>query len=157
STAELSARAPPTTSACNVRFGVLSRSPEAWDRAISGVERSESATLKMTSIKVLRLLEDSDYDLRLELVAGRAGLDRQISSSRIQKPGLALVGLAEHLHSEPVQVFGNTEISYLRTPPQSHQREVLNRLFQSHSELAWVVVTKNLAIPAPLVEACERS
>src|SRR3979411_2607539 len=82
STSELSSGAPPMTSACNVRFHVLSRSPEAWDKAITGVEGSRSAALKMTSIKVLRLLEDSDYDLRLELVDDRAGIDRKISSSR---------------------------------------------------------------------------
>jgi HPr kinase/phosphorylase len=64
----------------------------------------------MTSIKISRLLEDSDYDLRLQLVVGEKGLDKRISSSRIQKPGLALTGFTEHLHPERVQVFGNTEI-----------------------------------------------
>ena len=117
----------------------------------------QTAALTMNSIKVVRLLEDSDYDLRLELVAGRAGLDRRITSSRIQKPGLALTGFTEHLHSERVQVFGNTEISYLRTLPESRQREVLNYLFQSHSALACIVVTKNLEIPPALMEACERA
>ncbi|HZN95182.1 MAG TPA: HPr kinase/phosphorylase, partial [Myxococcales bacterium] len=62
----------------------------------------------MTSIKISRLLEDSDYDLQLTLVAGKGGLNRIISSSRIQKPGLALTGFTEHLHPERVQVFGNT-------------------------------------------------
>src|SRR6266852_3201421 len=142
------------TSACNVRFHVLSRSLEAWDKAITGVEGSRSAALKMTSIKVLRLLEDSDYDLRLELVAGRAGLDRKISSSRIQKPGLALTGFTEHLHAERVQVFGNTEVSYLLTMPLLRQHEVLEQLFSN--ELACIVVTKNLDIPPSLLEACEK-
>src|SRR5258708_19345122 len=145
------------TSACNVRFHVLSRSLEAWDKAITGVEGSRSAALKMTSIKVLRLLEDSDEDLRRELVAGRAGLDRKISSARIQKPGLALTGFTEHLHSERVQVFGNTEISYLRTLPESRQREVLNHLLQSQYVLACVLVTKNLDVPPPFVEPCDRA
>src|SRR5229473_8344892 len=98
----------------------------------------------MSSIKIARLLESSDYDLDLVLVTGKEGLDRKISSSRIQKPGLALTGFTEHLHPERVQVFGNTEISYLRTLPESRQREVLNHLFQSQYELACVVVTKNL-------------
>ena len=48
-----------------------------------------------TSIKISRLLEDSDYDLRLTLVAGKNGLNRIISSSRIQKPGLALTGCGQ--------------------------------------------------------------
>jgi HPr kinase/phosphorylase len=86
------------------------------------------------------------------LVTGREGLSRKITSSRIQKPGLALTGFLEHLHPERVQVFGNTEISYLRTLPEAQQREVLGKLL--HKDLACVVVTKNLDIPAALLEAC---
>jgi HPr kinase/phosphorylase len=109
----------------------------------------------MTSIKISRLLEDSDYDLRLQLVVGEKGLDKRISSSRIQKPGLALTGFTEHLHPERVQVFGNTEISYLETLPESRQRDVLATLLRS--ELACMVVTKNLEIPQTLIDACERA
>src|SRR5688572_11809585 len=111
--------------------------------------------LPMTSIKISRLLEDSDYDLRLRLVAGKDGLDRIITSSRIQKPGLALTGFTEHLHPERVQVFGNTEISYLRTLPEDEQRQVLRKLFDS--ELACLVVTKDLELPPPLLEACDQA
>ena len=109
----------------------------------------------MTSIKVARLLDDSDYDLRLSLMAGQEGLQRIISSSRIQKPGLALAGFTEHLHPERVQVFGNTEISYLRTLSADEQVKALGKLFDS--ELACVVVTKSLDIPRALVDACSQS
>src|SRR5215468_8029285 len=105
----------------------------------------------MTSIKISRVLEDSDYDLRLQLITGDRGLDKRISSSRIQKPGLALTGFTEHLHPERVQVFGNTEISYLETLDEATQREALKKL--SDSDLACVVVTKDLPIPRSLVDA----
>jgi HPr kinase/phosphorylase len=113
------------------------------------------ATPTAPTIPISRLLEDQQYDLKLELVAGREGLDRRISSSRIQKPGLALTGFTEHLHPERVQVFGNTEISYLRTLSDDEQEEVLNKVFGSH--LACVVVTKGLDIPQRLLEGCERT
>jgi len=109
----------------------------------------------MTSIKISRLLEDSDYELRLTLVAGKNGLGRIITSPRIQKPGLALTGFTEHLHPERVQVFGNTEISYLRTLSEEEQRKVLRKLFDS--DLACIVVTKDLEIPAALMEACDQA
>ncbi len=114
-----------------------------------------SHALAMTFIKVSRLLEDSAYHLTLRLVAGAAGLDRKVSSSRIQKPGLALTGFVEHLHPERVQVFGNTEVSYLRTLSEARQHEVLSRLFAE--ELACVVVTKDLELPPALVEECEKA
>jgi HPr kinase/phosphorylase len=107
------------------------------------------------SLRISALLEDRDYDLQLTLLAGERGLGRTLNSPRIQKPGLALAGFTEHLHPHRVQVFGNTEISYLRTLSEERQREVLQRLFIE--ELACVVVTKNLDPPRVLVEACEAS
>lgn len=110
---------------------------------------------QMGAIKISRLLDDEDYDLQLQLVAGNEGLHRRISSSRIQKPGLALAGFTEHLHPERVQVFGNTEISYLTTLPEEQQRQSLAHLFGE--ELACVVVTKDLDIPKSLVDACNEA
>src|SRR4051794_14058710 len=112
-------------------------------------------TAALPSIEISQLLEANNVDLRLELVAGKDGLSRKITSSRIQKPGLALTGFTEHLHSERVQVFGNTEVSYLRTLPEERQREVLRKLFSS--SLACVVVTKNLEIPPSLLDACDHA
>lgn len=108
--------------------------------------------MAMSTLKVSRLLDDSDSELQLSLVAGADGLDRVISSPRIQKPGLALAGFTEHLHEERVQVFGNTEVSYLGTLEVARQREVLDKLFTNN--LACVVVTKNLDIPPALIESC---
>src|SRR5687767_15746535 len=109
----------------------------------------------MGSIKISHLLEDQDYGLHLTLLTGEEGLGRTISSSRSQKPGLALTGFTEHLHPERVQVFGNTELSYLRTLTEEQQREVLKKLFDS--ELACVIVTKDLEVPTALIEGCEKA
>ncbi|HET9452329.1 MAG TPA: HPr(Ser) kinase/phosphatase [Aggregicoccus sp.] len=109
----------------------------------------------MPSLRIARLLEDRDYDLQLTLVAGERGLHKLITSTRIQKPGLALTGFTEHLHPQRVQVFGNTEISYLRTLPEARQHEVLGNLFSG--DLACVVVTKDLELPPVLVAACEQA
>src|SRR3954467_14403095 len=78
----------------------------------------------MDAIKVETLLKDQEFDLRLELLAGEAGLDRKVVSSRIQKPGLALSGFTEHIHKDRLQVFGNTEMSYLATlrPEEARSR-----------------------------------
>jgi len=108
------------------------------------------------SVKVRQLLQDSaGYDLRLTLVAGEAGLDRKISSDRIQKPGLALTGFVAHIHPERVQVFGNTEMSYLYTLPPERQREMISQLFTA--PLACLVVTKDLEVPPLLSEYAERA
>ena len=50
----------------------------------------------MDATRVGALLDDRKFDLRLTLVAGKKGLSRKISSSRIQKPGLVLAGFMEY-------------------------------------------------------------
>jgi HPr kinase/phosphorylase len=107
----------------------------------------------MQSVRIGALLEDNGFDLRVELVAGAAGLERKITSSRVQKPGLALAGFLGHLHRERLQVFGNTELSYLATLPADRQREVVTALFTS--EIAGLCVTKNLDVPPVLLEQAE--
>ena len=66
------------------------------------------------SLSIQDLLDDNEYGLGLSLLAGKQGLSNRVSSSRIQKPGLALAGYTEHLHPDRMQVLGNTEISYLK-------------------------------------------
>ena len=101
----------------------------------------------MEAIRVGALLDDNRFDLRLSLVAGRQGLSRRISSSRIQKPGLVLAGFTEYLHKERVQVFGNTEMSYLATLAA---RPGASRCSGASSaqDVACLVVTKGLEVPA---------
>ena len=99
----------------------------------------------MDATRVGALLDDRKFDLRLTLVAGKKGLSRKISSSRIQKPGLVLAGFTEYLHKERLQVFGNTEMSYLATLGKERARDVLRAFFAT--EIACLVVTKGLPIP----------
>ncbi len=107
----------------------------------------------MDAIRVGALLDDTQFDLRLSLVAGKQGLSRRISSSRIQKPGLVLAGFTEYLHKERVQVFGNTEMSYLKTLPRERKVEVLRAFFAQ--DVACLVVTKDLEVPPEVVAAAD--
>src|SRR5207253_9709028 len=91
-----------------------------------------------------QLIKDQDFDLRLELLAVESGIDRRIVSSRIQKPGLALSGFTEHIHKDRLQVFGNTEISYLATLKHDEAMKRVRGLFQV--PIACLVVPKNLSV-----------
>lgn len=106
---------------------------------------------QVDSISVEDLLDDSTFDLRLELVTGEGGLSRRIVSSRIQKPGLALAGFTGHIHPERLAVFGHTEMSFLATLTAEQQQRVCDELCAL--SLSCLVVTKNLEIPHVLVEA----
>jgi len=97
---------------------------------------------------VRELLQHAGEDLALRLVAGRAGLDRTIHLSRVQRPGLALTGFTGYLRYGRVQIIGSSEVSYLRTLPRRQRASILARL--ARSRVSCFVVTKGLPPPAEL-------
>ena len=107
------------------------------------------------SLSVRELLTDDGRHLELELIAGGAGLDREISFHRIQKPGLAMTGYVEFVRGGRVQVLGESEIRFLESRSSDERREVLARLCSL--PIPCVAVTKALAIPAELVEVSEEN
>ncbi|HSB20776.1 MAG TPA: HPr(Ser) kinase/phosphatase [Anaeromyxobacteraceae bacterium] len=107
----------------------------------------------MEATRVGALLEDRKFDLRLNLVCGKRGLSRKIASTRIQKPGLALAGFTDYLHKERLQIFGNTEMSYLGRLPRERAVEVLTNFFAQ--QVACLVITKGIDVPPELSAAAE--
>ena len=109
----------------------------------------------MDAIRVGALLDDKTFDLRLTLAAGKQGLSRRISSTRIQKPGLVLAGFTEYLHRERVQVFGNTEMSFLRTLPAPQATEMLRGFLTQ--DVSCLVITKGIEPTPELLAAADEA
>jgi len=108
----------------------------------------------VTPALTVRSLLEEGASLHLTLVAGEAGLGRQITIHRIQKPGLALAGYVLQVHPERVQVLGATEISYLETLSDEAARKSVQAFFSLNP--ACVVVTKGLEANALLRESADR-
>jgi HPr kinase/phosphorylase len=100
------------------------------------------------AIAVRQLLEPQADSLQLRLVAGRAGLGRQIQLSRVQRPGLALTGYTDYIRYGRVQIIGGSEIGYLRTLPPRRRAAVLAKL--ARCRISCFVVTKGLTPPREL-------
>ncbi len=94
-------------------------------------------------------------DLQLRLLAGAGGVSRVLSNPRIQKPGLALTGFTEFVHKDRVQILGSTELAYLESL-SDEKRDAACRSFTS-CEVAVVICTKGMEVPAALVRACDES
>jgi HPr kinase/phosphorylase len=103
-----------------------------------------------TAITVGELLERPE--LEVTVVAGQAGVDRPVTVPRIQKPGLALTGWHEQLHSRRVLVLGGTEIEYLRDHEPARELGITTLMA---SDPACIVVCRGLTPPEELVEAAE--
>src|SRR5215471_15340066 len=104
----------------------------------------------MISIQVADLLHDNEYNLNVELVAGRKGLIKKITIPRIQKPGLALTGDTSNLHSGRLQILGKSEISYLSGLPAKKLRTVVEKICKI--DLAAMVITRGNTVPEVLIE-----
>lgn len=116
-------------------------------KVISGQETHP----KMT---VLQFLEAFPR-LRMEVLAGREGLSKLISSPRIQKPGLALAGVPEFVHAERIQILGSTEISFLERQTSEFRRAALSHIYDQ--EVSCFLITKGLTPPPEVLELAEET
>lgn len=107
------------------------------------------------NLAIEELLKDEEYGLGLHLIAGAKGLSNRILSSRLQKPGLALTGYTEHIHSDRVQILGNTEISYLRSIDETQAVNHIDKLCSF--PICCFIITKGLEAPGFLKTAVEKA
>jgi HPr kinase/phosphorylase len=100
------------------------------------------------------LRDDVDFELELELVAGAAGLRREIDHVRTQRPGLALTGFTASLQPGRMQVVGATEVAYLASLESAARQQAVEYL--GSVDIPCLVVTCGSFPTAELVSLCER-
>jgi len=102
-------------------------------------EREAEGFPSRPSITVRALLADPGLGLDLSCISGAAGLDRVVAHARIQKSGLALVGHFHGIVSSRIQIFGQTELSFLHRLSPAERTEKLRGFFSLN--LCCVVLT----------------
>jgi HPr kinase/phosphorylase len=108
------------------------------------------------SITVGDLIAQAPPRLALRVLAGSGGLaSRRITSSRIQKLGLALSGFTHYIHAGRIQIIGQSEVLFLGQLAPDRRREAIDNL--SLETISCVLVTKEQSPPVEFVEAAERA
>ena len=92
--------------------------------------------------------------LSIELLSGKAGIGRTISSPHIQKTGLALAGFHEYLQPARILVFGESEVRYLESLDAATRFEVIGAVF-GH-DIPCVMITGGWDPPVEVLVASER-
>ncbi len=100
-------------------------------------------------LTVGRLVDRLRDVLALEPLATN-GLDREIVSANVSSPGLVLAGYVERFPARRLQVFGETEISYLLSKSEPERREILGTFFGF--PIPAVFLTKGQQPPAEMLE-----
>ena len=110
--------------------------------------------MSVTVATLLRDLADSRA-LPLELLAGRAGLERRITIPQPQKTGLALSGFDAYLHRGRVLVFGESEVRYVESLAPADRTTALARVF-GH-DLPCVLITGGFSPVPEIVAAADHA
>jgi len=110
---------------------------------------SPDETNEEPKISVADFVKNAPAELDVEILARENGLrQKQIISSRIQKPGLALAGFSHYVHAGRIQIAGQSEIFYLVQLESERRIEALNNI--DLDKISCVLVTKNLQPQAEL-------
>jgi len=93
--------------------------------------------------------------LELDVLAGAAGLDREITLPYIQKTGLALGGFDEYLRTGRVLILGESEVRFLERMAPLERVRNLRSLFTR--DFPCVMITMGLDGPSELADEAERA
>jgi len=106
-------------------------------------------------ISVGTLLNERQDEWHLELIGGASGLEKRlVTTSDINRPGMALTGYTGVFLRERIQIVGSTELSYLSTLPDSSANKAITKVL----ELAppCFVVCKGLELPPLWTKLADR-
>ena len=104
-------------------------------------------------VYVSELLTDKASGLNLQVIAGKEGLANRIHFPKIQKPGLALTGFTQYVRSGRVQIFGESELAFLKTLDQNRREEVLRQLYSI--DIACSIVCRGQQPPPEMIRESE--
>ena len=102
-----------------------------------------------------RLFELLGEKLSLVAVNGITGHDSLIESPDVSRPGMALTGFMNKFLYERIQIFGETEITYLDSLSESAQQSAIENIFQFPIRCS--IVTKNMVPPPMLAELSRKN
>jgi HPr kinase/phosphorylase len=114
----------------------------------------QSHPVQQSPVSAGQFLEVGRERLDMELVAGKAGLDRVILEPVPNRPGLALSGFYRHFAWKRIQVVGMAEYDYLLAMPDALRAQRLEEVFAL--KIPCMVFTRGRRIFADVVRLAER-
>lgn len=97
--------------------------------------------LRKEAITARYFYEHMKDRFKLRIMAGEKGLDRRMTDKNLHRPGLALAGYVALFTHHRLQVFGNTEIYYLRSLEMSERIKAVEKI--AKFQIPCVVVTSD--------------
>ncbi|WP_407312972.1 HPr(Ser) kinase/phosphatase [Desulfosporosinus sp. SB140] len=100
-------------------------------------------------LTVGQLVEEFDF----RIIAGRTGLNKEITDYSLKRPSAELVGYLTYLTPKRIQVYGRTELGLFNQLEPELRYENLARVMIS--EVPCLIVTRGLPIPPEFIQLAE--
>ena len=94
-----------------------------------------------SSITIKQVIEA----LKLEVIAGHLGIDREVKNPSLSKPGLELAGMFDFYEHDRIQIIGSKEGTFFHWLNESDQNIRVRMLFEKQPPA--FVFSKNVVIP----------
>jgi HPr kinase/phosphorylase len=104
-------------------------------------------------LDVAELTKTWGQELRLELIAGRDGLKREVIINTVQEPGPKLIDPKTKHKPGAIQILSTKSISNFNKLPDSTKQQVLRALFSI--EIPCLIAQRGLLPSVELMKACE--
>lgn len=107
--------------------------------------------LRKESITVSDLLNSP---AKLEPLTGDVGLNNEITSKNLYRPQFALSGFVELFNYKQVQVFGNTELFYLKGLENNKRKKAIKTVLEF--DIPCIILTNNHVLEPDLLKLAEK-
>ena len=109
--------------------------------------------IQKESITVHHFYETTKDRFHLKLLAGEGGFENRITDKSLHRPGLALAGYVGLFTYHRIQIFGNTEVFYLRSLPIEERVHAFSRL--ASFAVPCIIVTTANGLDKELLDICD--
>jgi HPr kinase/phosphorylase len=105
------------------------------------IKIDQNSIKRKENISVGFLYENAKNICKLKLLSDNNDFEKKIYDQNLHRPGLALTGFVELFSYARVQVFGHTEMRYLRKLSDENKNESLDRIFKFN--IPCIILTDN--------------
>lgn len=110
---------------------------------------------RITSLKVGAFVERHAESLKMVSLNGELGYDKDIYEPSVNRPGLALSGFVDYFACERVQVFGNSEFSYLEKTPLDERKTKFQDIIDIGFPCA--VIARGGSVPQDIINVASKN
>lgn len=107
--------------------------------------------MNKTIVTVQTLIDNMPY---IQVVSGEEFLGREISGSDLSRPAIELTGYFDFYPKRRIQLFGETEISFIKRMKTEERTIIFKRMCQP--ETPAFLVSRDLKVPKELIEVAEK-